>query len=180
MMSFHACGPNVGDEVDVPLPSWVLDEAKRNPSLLYRDQHGYHNPECLSLWADDEPLVLGRTPLQCYADFMASFRVRSPPSASLAAHPSCATHPLLPTFPTPQRHGSQRTRSGSEFGSGPQKLLTDGLHWRHATASWEVLRTMHAGGRTGRDGAGPRRGPHHHRRVHRLRAVRRATLPELP
>jgi hypothetical protein len=84
-MSFHACGPNVGDEVDIPLPSWVLDAAKHNPSLLYRDKHGYQNPECLSLWADEEPALAGRTPLQCYADFMASFRVR--PRASRASPP---------------------------------------------------------------------------------------------
>lgn len=79
----------MGDEVDVPLPSWVLEAAKHNPSLLYRDKHGYHNPECLSLWADEEPALAGRTPLRCYADFMASFRVRSRASrVSRAARPS--------------------------------------------------------------------------------------------
>lgn len=75
-MSFHACGANVGDDVDIKLPQWVCDAARANPHLTYRDQHGYHNPECLSLWADHVPDLFGRTPLQCYADFMTSFRVR--------------------------------------------------------------------------------------------------------
>jgi len=74
VMSFHACGANVGDDVDIKLPQWVCDAARANPHLTYRDQHGYHNPECLSLWADHVPDLFGRTPLQCYADFMTSFR----------------------------------------------------------------------------------------------------------
>lgn len=29
VMSFHACGPNVGDDdVKIPLPSWVLEAGK--------------------------------------------------------------------------------------------------------------------------------------------------------
>lgn len=74
VMSFHACGPNVGDGVDVPLPIWVREAMKRDPDLCYGDQWGYRNPECLSLWADNVPNVSGRSPLQCYQDFMESFK----------------------------------------------------------------------------------------------------------
>jgi len=75
VMSFHACGPNVGDdEYEMPLPPWVIEATKRDPGLLYADQNGYHNPECLSLWADHTPALLGRTPLQCYTQFMSAFR----------------------------------------------------------------------------------------------------------
>ncbi|KAK3264264.1 beta-amylase [Cymbomonas tetramitiformis] len=74
VMSFHACGPNVGDGVDVPLPIWVREAMKRDPDLCYGDQWGYRNPECLSLWADNVPNVSGRSPLQCYEDFMESFK----------------------------------------------------------------------------------------------------------
>ena len=76
-MSFHACGPDVGDMVSIPLPTFVREAAAADPDILYADQHGYHNPECLSLWADNVVLKGGRTPLQCYADFMTSFRVSS-------------------------------------------------------------------------------------------------------
>jgi beta-amylase len=72
-MSFHACGANVGDVYEIPLPSWVLESALQDPDMLYTDQHGYRNPECLSLFADAAATVAGRTPLQCYGDFMRSF-----------------------------------------------------------------------------------------------------------
>jgi len=71
--SFHACGANVGDVVEIPLPSWVLEFALQDPDMLFTDQHGYRNPECLSLFADSAPSLGGRTPLQCYRDFAASF-----------------------------------------------------------------------------------------------------------
>ena len=72
-MSFHACGANVGDVYEIPLPSWVLESALQDPDMLYTDQHGYRNPECLSLFADAAATLAGRTPLQCYSDFMRSF-----------------------------------------------------------------------------------------------------------
>lgn len=72
-MSFHACGANVGDVYDITLPGWVLEAAKEDRDLFYADQYGYHNPECLSLFADHAPSVAGRTPLECYRDFMRSF-----------------------------------------------------------------------------------------------------------
>ena len=42
--------------------------------LFFTDQYGYRNPECISLWADDARTVAGRTPRECYRDFMVSFR----------------------------------------------------------------------------------------------------------
>ena len=74
VMSFHACGANVGDYFKVTLPPWVLDAASADPDLFFTDQYGYRNPECISLWADNAMTLHGRTPLECYRDFMASFR----------------------------------------------------------------------------------------------------------
>ncbi len=74
VMSFHACGANVGDYFKVTLPKWVLDAAVSDPDLFFTDQYGYRNPECISLWADNAMTLHGRTPLECYRDFMASFR----------------------------------------------------------------------------------------------------------
>ena len=74
VMSFHACGANVGDYFKVTLPPWVLDAASADPDLFFTDQYGYRNPECISLWADNAMTLHGRTPLVCYRDFMASFR----------------------------------------------------------------------------------------------------------
>jgi beta-amylase len=51
-----------------------LDAAKKDPDLFFTDQYGYRNPECVSLWADNAKTLEGRTPLECYRDFMTSFR----------------------------------------------------------------------------------------------------------
>ena len=74
VMSFHACGANVGDYFKVTLPGWVLRAAEDDPDLFFTDQYGYRNPECISLWADNAMTLQGRTPLECYRDFMASFK----------------------------------------------------------------------------------------------------------
>ena len=74
VMSFHACGANVGDVYEIKLPDWVLESGIQDPDLFFTDQYGYRNPECISLWADDARTVAGRTPRECYRDFMVSFR----------------------------------------------------------------------------------------------------------
>ena len=35
VMSFHACGGNVGDYAQVPLPDWVFKVSIRSPKTLY-------------------------------------------------------------------------------------------------------------------------------------------------
>ncbi|KAL2939799.1 Beta-amylase 1 chloroplastic [Bienertia sinuspersici] len=74
VMSFHQCGGNVGDSVTIPLPKWVLEEMNNDPDLAYTDQWGRRNYEYVSLGCDSLPVLKGRTPIQCYADFMRSFR----------------------------------------------------------------------------------------------------------
>jgi beta-amylase len=74
VMSFHQCGGNVGDSCNIPLPPWALEEVHKNPDLAYTDKQGRRNAEYISLGADNIPALKGRTPVQCYADFMRSFR----------------------------------------------------------------------------------------------------------
>ncbi|MQM09816.1 hypothetical protein Taro_042693 [Colocasia esculenta] len=74
VMSFHQCGGNVGDSCMVPLPKWVMEEMEKDPDLAYTDQWGRRNHEYVSLGCDALPVLRGRTPVQCYADFMRSFR----------------------------------------------------------------------------------------------------------
>lgn len=61
-------------ELSIPLPPWVLEEVRKNPDLAYTDKAGRRNSEYISLGADNVPALKGRTPVQCYADFMRSFR----------------------------------------------------------------------------------------------------------
>lgn len=58
----------------IPLPKWVVDEIDKDPELAYTDQWGRRNYEYISLGCDTLPVLKGRTPVQCYSDFMLSFR----------------------------------------------------------------------------------------------------------
>ncbi|KAL8479753.1 hypothetical protein ACS0TY_026618 [Phlomoides rotata] len=74
VMSFHQCGGNVGDSCTIPLPKWALEEINKDPDLAYTDQWGRRNHEYISLGCDNLPVLKGRSPVQCYSDFMRSFR----------------------------------------------------------------------------------------------------------
>eukprot|EP00210_Caulerpa_lentillifera_P006982 g6677.t1 len=80
ILSFHACGDNVGDVVEIPLPQWVLDYGQTDPDIFLSDKPRHHtsgqrNKEYLSLFADEVPaLIYGRSPMECYSDFMIAFR----------------------------------------------------------------------------------------------------------
>ncbi|CAL9153650.1 unnamed protein product [Musa hybrid cultivar] len=76
VMSFHQCGGNVGDSCSVPLPPWVLEETRRDPDIVYTDRSGRRNPEYISLGCDMLPVLMGRTPIQVYSDYMRSFKDR--------------------------------------------------------------------------------------------------------
>jgi len=68
--SFHRCGGNVGDDCNIPLPSWVLETS----SVYYKDQNGAETREYISLGADNLSLFRGRTPVNMYRDYLTSFR----------------------------------------------------------------------------------------------------------
>nr|QCU55235.1 beta-amylase [Camellia fraterna] len=75
VMSFHACGGNVGDDVCIPLPHWVAEIGRSNPDIFFSDREGRRNPECLSWGIDKERVLRGRTAVEDYFDYMRSFRV---------------------------------------------------------------------------------------------------------
>lgn len=58
----------------IPLPKWVVEEMDKDPDIAYTDQWGRRNYEYVSLGCDTLPVLKGRTPVQCYADFMRAFR----------------------------------------------------------------------------------------------------------
>ncbi|CAM6088063.1 unnamed protein product [Calypogeia fissa] len=74
VMSFHQCGGNVGDDVNIPIPQWVLEIGKSNPDIFFTDRNGARNPECLTWGIDKERVLKGRTALEVYYDYMRSFR----------------------------------------------------------------------------------------------------------
>ncbi|KAA3455685.1 beta-amylase 1, chloroplastic-like [Gossypium australe] len=74
VMSFHQCGGNVGDSCTIPLPKWVREEMEKDSDLAYTDQWGRRNYEYVSLGCDSLLVLKGRSPVQCYADFMRAFK----------------------------------------------------------------------------------------------------------
>ncbi|KAG7022884.1 Beta-amylase [Cucurbita argyrosperma subsp. argyrosperma] len=74
IMSFHQCGGNVGDSVNIPLPSWILKVGDSNPHIFYTNRSGTRNQEYLTLGVDNQPLFHGRTAVEIYRDYMKSFR----------------------------------------------------------------------------------------------------------
>jgi len=73
VMSFHRCGGNVGDECNIPLPSFVTSVGNSNSDIYYKDYNGKPDEEYINLGVDHEALFNGRTPLQMYKDFMSAF-----------------------------------------------------------------------------------------------------------
>lgn len=49
VMSFHACGCNVGDSCTITLPEWVLRVGEKNKDVYYTDRSGKRDEEYLSL-----------------------------------------------------------------------------------------------------------------------------------
>lgn len=52
---------------------------EKDPDLSYTDQWGRRNYEYVSMGCDALPVLKGRTPIQCYVDFMRAFRDRFQP-----------------------------------------------------------------------------------------------------
>ncbi|XP_030462329.1 beta-amylase isoform X2 [Syzygium oleosum] len=74
IMSFHQCGGNVGDEVNIPIPQWIIGIGEKDPDIFYTNRNGNRNRECLTIGVDNQPLFYGRTAVQMYSDYMKSFR----------------------------------------------------------------------------------------------------------
>lgn len=64
IMSFHQCGGNVGDVVNIPIPKWVLEIGETNPDIFYTNRSGNRNKEYLTIGVDHKPLFYGRTAIE--------------------------------------------------------------------------------------------------------------------
>ncbi|KAI6697467.1 hypothetical protein NL676_017586 [Syzygium grande] len=64
IMSFHQCGGNVGDAVNIPIPQWILGIGEKDTDIFYTNRNGNRNRECLTISVDNQPLVYGRTAVQ--------------------------------------------------------------------------------------------------------------------
>lgn len=71
IISLHQCGGNVGDNCDIPIPSWIWNHFPEvaPQSLKYVSEQGNTSQEVVSLWADH--LILRE-----YQEFMDAFTQR--------------------------------------------------------------------------------------------------------
>ena len=67
IMSFHQCGGNIGDAVDIPLPRWVRDVGESDPDIYYTNRSGTRNREYLTVGVDSQPIFDGRTAVEVRA-----------------------------------------------------------------------------------------------------------------
>ena len=75
IMSFHACGGGVGDNVNIPIPSWIWGVAGNGAKYCNEQFIGqnynestYGNPEIVALWASNNKAVHKQ-----YQEYMDSF-----------------------------------------------------------------------------------------------------------
>lgn len=63
-MSFHQCGGNIGDAVNIPLPQRVLDVGESNTDIFYTNKRLTRNMEYLTIGVDNLPIFHGRTAIE--------------------------------------------------------------------------------------------------------------------
>lgn len=52
IISTHECGSNVGDSVNIPLPSWLWEKDTAD-NMKFKDENGVYSKETLSPWWSD-------------------------------------------------------------------------------------------------------------------------------
>ncbi|MFN8554030.1 MAG: family 14 glycosylhydrolase [Candidatus Obscuribacterales bacterium] len=112
ILSFHECGGNVGDTVNVPLPSWIWgDLAAKLPggsaeSVKYKSEQGNTSKEYVSLWADELVMDNYRSVMENFQQHFAGKRhsigevnVSLGPAGELR-YPSYNSHDTNTGYPT--------------------------------------------------------------------------------
>ncbi|KAF6248347.1 glycoside hydrolase superfamily [Scenedesmus sp. NREL 46B-D3] len=69
VLSFHACGGNVGDLARVPLPSWVLEAGQQDPDIFFTDR-----PRECGLGRRNKEYLRQAQPAAGVRELMAAFR----------------------------------------------------------------------------------------------------------
>lgn len=65
IMSFHQCGGNIGDDVNIPIPEWIHRRiGDSNPDIYYTNSSNTRNKECLTIGVDEECIFSERTAVE--------------------------------------------------------------------------------------------------------------------
>lgn len=88
IISTHQCGGNVGDDCNVPLPSWLSTKGTAD-QMQFKDESGYMNNEALSPWWSgtatqyDELYASFATNFSGYKDIIAKIYLSGGPAGEL-------------------------------------------------------------------------------------------------
>jgi beta-amylase len=112
ILSFHECGGNVGDTVNVPLPDWIWAHlATKQPGATpdtakYKSEQGNTSKEYVSLWADELVMDNYRSVMENFQKHFAQKRVNigevnvSLGPAGELRYPSYNSHDTNTGYPT--------------------------------------------------------------------------------
>lgn len=107
ILSTHSCGSNVGDDVYVPLPSWIFKEIAPNNTheAVFESEAGKHSREYISTWATEKALPYYEA---FWGSFLGEFRdvKDSINSISISLGPSGELH-----YPSYHQHDSAYAES---------------------------------------------------------------------
>ncbi len=88
ILSFHQCGGNVGDNCNIPIPSW-LSNLGTTDQLDFVNESGFHNREYLSFWSGidinqyDQAMASFATNFSSYTDIIDSIHIGTGPAGEL-------------------------------------------------------------------------------------------------
>lgn len=112
ILSFHECGGNIGDTVNIPLPEWVWPEvAKQMPggsveAAKYKSEQGHTSDEYISLWADEPAVKLYANVMEAFqkhyqnrSDLITEINVSLGPAGEMR-YPSYNSHDVDAGYPT--------------------------------------------------------------------------------
>lgn len=81
IMSTHACGGNVGDNVNIPIPEWVWQKRKNGQKIHFVSESGGLNRDYVSYWATD---VVLEDYKRFWSEFQKEFRHLAPHFSELS------------------------------------------------------------------------------------------------
>lgn len=151
IFSFHQCGGNVGDNCDIPIPTWLWSKlgGEQPDKLKYKSEKGHYSTEVIALWADDIAREQYTEFIQAFADhfegksgFIEEINISAGPSGELR-YPSYNQHD---GFRYPERGFLQSYSDAAQndfrrFIKERYKDL-DGVKqaWGGAISTWEDIR----------------------------------------
>lgn len=158
IMSFHQCGGNVGDDCDIPIPTWIWTHFKdiEQQGLKFKSEQGNFASETLSFWNSEEVKAII---YQQYTEFTQAFTQQfshrykmiqelnvSMGSAGELRYPSYNSHDNGTGYPTRGAIQGQNLLARKDFLSYLAKkygnIDTLNKHWNSSYKGFQAVNTQ--------------------------------------